>query len=94
VAAVQWPGGVRAGEAQVRAEWQGGMASFNDHGGGRTQESFKVENSTLLQMAEGQGIGKNLIVWAKAVWDAAEDAGDHCLHSAISPASPVPIGLS
>jgi hypothetical protein len=26
-------------------------ATFNEHGGDRTQESFKVENSTLLQVA-------------------------------------------
>ena len=55
---------------------------------GKPKENYKVERSTVNDIADSQGIGRNLIVWAKAVWDAAEDAGDHCLHVAITPANP------
>ena len=63
-------------------------ASFNAHGGDRTQESFKVQSYTLNEIAETAGVARKTLVYAKAIWDAAEEAGDHCLHVAISQASP------
>ncbi len=47
-------------------------ASFNEHGGDRTQESFKGESSPLNEIAEANSVDRKMIVWAKAVWDAAE----------------------
>ncbi len=38
---------------------------------GKPKENYKVENSTLNDVAEGQGVGRNLIAWTKTVWDAA-----------------------
>ena len=58
-------------------------ASFYAPGGDRTKESFKVENSTLNEVADAQGIGRNLIAWAKTIWLAGKEAGDHCLHDAV-----------
>ncbi len=63
-------------------------AKFNEHGGDRTQESFKGSNEPLNEIAEATGVTRPMIVYAKTVWDAAEEADDHCLHVAISPADP------
>ena len=37
------------------------QASFNEHGGDRGKERFKVEFSTLNEVADSQGVGRNLI---------------------------------
>jgi hypothetical protein len=39
-------------------------ASFNEHGGDRGKESFKVQSYTLNEVAEASGIGRQMIVWA------------------------------
>ena len=63
-------------------------ASFNQLGGDRkTKQNFRVEFSTLNEVAEINGIDRRMIAWAKKVWDAAETSSDQCLHSAIKPAA-------
>ena len=48
------------------------QASFYEHGGDRTKESFKGKNLSLNEVADANGITRPMIVWAKAIWDAAE----------------------
>ena len=43
---------------------------------GKPKENYKVENSTLNEIADAQGIGRNLVAWAKSVWDAAGTVND------------------
>lgn len=46
--------------------------NFYKHGGNRRKESFKIENSTLKDVATANRVDRQMIAWAKAVWDAAE----------------------
>ncbi len=48
------------------------QASFYEHGGDRTQENFKGKNLSLNEVADANGLTRPMLVWAKAVWDAAE----------------------
>jgi len=50
------------------------QASFYPRG--KPKESFKVENSTLREVADANGINRQMVAWAKAVWDAAGTAND------------------
>ena len=58
------------------------QASFNTLGGDRTKESFKGKNLSLNEVAEINGINRQMVAWAKAVWDAAATDSGHA-----SPAS-------
>ena len=57
-------------------------AKFNERGRPKTKESFKDSRESLSATAATHDVAKESIVRAKAVWDAAEVAGDPYLHVA------------
>ena len=46
------------------------QASF--YPSGKPKENYKRENSPLTDIAQANGVDRKMLVWAKAVWDAAE----------------------
>ena len=49
--------------------------SFYEQGGDRKKENFKGKNLSLKELADANGVERQMVYWAKVVWDAAEAGG-------------------